>query len=107
MAKRVFQVKPESLDANGTYQISAAADFNGTTASSKLPLYFTLQAANIVIANMVAANTSLESGASTNITLRTYKMQPRKQTKMALLSISVQLVEPLSLLQLFLQIKVM
>ena len=63
-----ISVKPESLDANGTYQISAAADFNGTTASSKLPLYFTLQAANIVIANMVAANTSLESGASTNIT---------------------------------------
>lgn len=66
-----ISVKPESLDANGTYQISAAADFNGTTASSKLPLYFTLQAANIVIANMVAANTSLESGASTNITLKT------------------------------------
>jgi hypothetical protein len=66
-----ISVKPESLDANGTYQISAAADFNGTTASSKLPLYFTLQAANIVIANMVAANTSLESGASTNINLET------------------------------------
>ena len=66
-----ISVKPESLDANGTYQISAAADFNGTTASSKLPLYFTLQAANVVIANMVAANTSLESGASTNITLKT------------------------------------
>lgn len=64
-------VKPESLDTNGAYQISATADFNGISGSTKQATNFVLQAANIVLVNMVAATPALQSGASTNITLKT------------------------------------
>ena len=66
-----ISVKPENLDINGAYQISATADFNGVSGKTKQATNFVLQAANIVLVNMVAASTSLESGASTNITLKT------------------------------------
>ncbi|AYO53186.1 Ig-like domain-containing protein [Acinetobacter wuhouensis] len=63
-------VKPEDLNATGAYQITATAEFNGVTATST-PKSFALQAANIVLVGLAAANTTLNSGASTNITLKT------------------------------------
>lgn len=66
-----ISVKPEDVNANGANQITAKADFNGVSGTTKQPTYFNLQAANIDLANMVAASTALESGASTNITLKT------------------------------------
>lgn len=65
-----ISVKPEDLNATGAYQISATVNYNGKSASTQ-PSSFTLQAANIVLVGMVPAVTSLESGASTNITLKT------------------------------------
>lgn len=65
-----ISVKPESLNINGAYQISATTEYNGTSAVSQAKS-FTLQAANIVLVGMAAATTDLESGASTNITLKT------------------------------------
>lgn len=65
-----ISVKPEDLNATGAYQISATVNYNGKSASTQ-PNSFTLQAANIVLVGMVPAVTSLESGASTNIILKT------------------------------------
>lgn len=65
-----ISVKPENINTNGAYQISAIADFDGTTASTKA-LNFSLQATNISLVDMTAASTQLESGGSTNITLKT------------------------------------
>lgn len=63
-------VKPEDLNTTGAYQIVATAEFNGATATST-PKSFALQAANIVLVGLTAANTTLNSGAATNITLKT------------------------------------
>lgn len=65
-----ISVKPENLNTNGAYQISAVADFDGTEAST-LALNFSLQATNIILVDLTAASTQLESGGSTNITLKT------------------------------------
>lgn len=65
-----ISIKPQDLNATGAYQLSATTSFNGTTAATK-PYNFVLQAANIVLVGMTAATAQLESGASTNITLKT------------------------------------
>lgn len=65
-----ISIKPQDLNTTGAYQISATANYNGTSATTS-PYNFSLQAANIVLVGMVAATTNLESGASTNITLKT------------------------------------
>lgn len=65
-----ISVKPTDANATGSYQLSATADYNGNTATTTA-YNFSLQAANIILADMVATTTSLESGASTNITLKT------------------------------------
>ena len=65
-----ISVKPENLNTNGAYQISAVADFDGTEASTPA-LNFSLQATNIMLVDLTAASTQLESGGSTNITLKT------------------------------------
>ncbi|WP_335953841.1 hypothetical protein [Acinetobacter higginsii] len=65
-----ISIKPQDLNATGAYQLSATTSFNGTTTATK-PYNFVLQAANIVLVGMAAAATQLESGASTNITLKT------------------------------------
>ena len=65
-----ISVKPENINTNGAYQISAIADFDGAKASTKV-LNFSLQATNIILVDMTAASTQLESGGSTNITLKT------------------------------------
>ncbi|EOR09449.1 Ig-like domain-containing protein [Acinetobacter tandoii] len=63
-------IKPTNITDTGSYQLSATAEYDGKTATSK-PYYFTLQAANILFANLAAVNPTLESGASTNINLKT------------------------------------
>lgn len=65
-----ISVKPQDLNATGAYQLTATTSHNGITATTK-PYNFVLQAANIVLVGMTAASTQLESGASTNITLKT------------------------------------
>lgn len=65
-----ISVKPKNLNTNGAYQISAVADFDGTEASTPA-LNFSLQATNIILVDLTAASTQLESGGSTNITLKT------------------------------------
>lgn len=65
-----ISIKPIDANTTGAYQLSATVTHNQSTKTT--PSYtFQLQAANIVFVNMAAANTSLESGASTNITLKT------------------------------------
>lgn len=63
-------IKPANITDTGSYQLSATAEYDGKTATSN-PYYFTLQAANILFANLSATNAVLESGASTNINLKT------------------------------------
>ena len=53
-----ISVKPENINTNGAYQISAIADFDGTTVSTK-SLNFSLQATNISLVDMTAASTQL------------------------------------------------
>ncbi|EKU60741.1 hypothetical protein ACINWC323_0574 [Acinetobacter sp. WC-323] len=65
-----ISVKPQDLNATGAYQLSATTSYKGTTATAQ-PYNFILQAANIVLVGMTAATAELESGASTNITLKT------------------------------------
>lgn len=65
-----ISIKPVNSTDTGSYQLSATADYNGKTATTS-PYNFSLQAANITLANMTAGSTALESGASTNITLKT------------------------------------
>ena len=65
-----ISLKPENLNTNGAYQISAVADFDGAEASTPA-LNFSLQATNIILVDLTAASTQLESGGSTNITLKT------------------------------------
>lgn len=65
-----ISVKPQDLNATGAYQLSATTSYNGSSATTK-PYNFVLQAANIVLVGMTAATTQLDSGASTNITLKT------------------------------------
>ena len=63
-------IKPANITDTGSYQLSATAEYDGKTATSN-PYYFTLQAANILFVNLSATNAVLESGASTNINLKT------------------------------------
>lgn len=65
-----ISIKPQDLNATGAYQITATVSHNGLLATTK-PYNFALQASNIVLVGMMAANGSLESGTSTNITLKT------------------------------------
>ncbi|MDE2420686.1 MAG: hypothetical protein KGO49_05835 [Gammaproteobacteria bacterium] len=65
-----ISVKPTSASDTGSYQITAAATY-GTGSATTAAYNVTLQAASIAFANMAAGSTSLDSGASTNITLKT------------------------------------
>lgn len=65
-----ISVKPLNATNTGSYQLSATVDYNGVSATSA-SYNFSLQAANITFADMAATSLSLESGASTNITLKT------------------------------------
>jgi hypothetical protein len=65
-----ISVIPENNNTNGAYKISANADYDGKTVAAK-EIPFSLQSLNITLDNLSAANTMLESGGSTNITLKT------------------------------------
>ena len=65
-----ISVTPENNNTNGAYKISANADYDGKTVAAK-EVSFSLQSLNITLANLSVANTALESGGSTNITLKT------------------------------------
>ena len=65
-----ISLKPADSTDTGSYQLSATAEYDTKTATTT-PYFFTLQAANIILVNMSAVNPSLESGAATNINLKT------------------------------------
>ena len=65
-----ISVKPSSITDTGSYQLTASVDYLGKSANTN-PAYFSLQPANISLSAMKAVDSSLESGASTNITLKT------------------------------------
>lgn len=65
-----ISVKPENSTDTGSYQLTATVSHKDLTATTT-PYNYSLQAANISFENMVAANTSLDSGGSTIITLKT------------------------------------
>lgn len=65
-----ISVKPASTTDTGSYQLSASVTEQGITSTT--PAYnFSVQAANITFVDFKAANSQLDSGASTLITLKT------------------------------------
>lgn len=77
-----ISVTPENNNTNGAYKISANADYNGKTVAAK-EAPFSLQSLNITLANLSVANTALESGGSTNITLKTKNQSGANQNNVA------------------------
>lgn len=65
-----ISVKPTNSTSSGAFQISATISFDGETASVSAT-NFSLQAANVQLSNVQAGKTALNSGESTNITLKT------------------------------------
>lgn len=65
-----ISVKPENSTDTGSYQLTATVSHKDLTATTA-PYNYSLQAANISFENMIAANTSLDSGGSTIVTLKT------------------------------------
>lgn len=66
----IISVKPIDSTDTGTYQLSATVEHNGITVETK-PYNFSLQATNIVLNNLLLETDKLDSGSSTNITLKT------------------------------------
>ena len=64
---RIF-LKPNSPEVSGAYTISAAASFNGNTATNELT--FSVQATNVVINLLKAAESDLPSGGQTVVSLK-------------------------------------
>lgn len=62
-------VKPTNNTETGAYQLIATANYNGKTATSA-GYSFALQATNITLANLTASSMNLESGGTTNLTLK-------------------------------------
>lgn len=63
-------LSPKSINETGSFSLSATAKYNGESATA--PNYFySLQATNIDIRDLRAAENKLESGASTILTLKT------------------------------------
>ena len=77
-----ISVTPENNNTNGAYKISANADYNGKTVAAK-EASFSLQSLNITLANLSVANIALESGGSTNITLKTKNQSGANQNNVA------------------------
>lgn len=93
-----ISVTPESNNTNGAYKISANADYNGKTVAAK-EAPFSLQSLNITLANLSVANTELESGGSTNITLKTRNQSGANQNNVAVnFSASCGTFEPASVI---------
>lgn len=65
-----ISIKPLDSTDTGSYQLTATTEFEGDTATT--PSYnFSLQSLNIVLTNVEISSTSIESGKSANITLKT------------------------------------
>lgn len=77
-----ISVTPENSNTNGAYKISANADYDGKTVAAK-EIPFSLQSLYITLENLSAANTALESGGSTNITLKTKNQSGANQNNVA------------------------
>ncbi len=65
-----ISIAPESTELNGAYKLSAVAEYDGTSATSKDTL-FSLQALQVVLSSLNIAEPVLASGASTNVSLKT------------------------------------
>ena len=65
-----ISVKPADGTDTGSYQLRATTSYNDMTATTA-GYNFTLQSIKVVLSNLVLANRNLQSGASTNITLKT------------------------------------
>lgn len=73
---------PENTSTTGAYKISANVDYNGKAAMAK-DHAFSLQSLNVILANILAADTLLEAGGSTNITLKTQTQNGVNQNNVA------------------------
>ena len=65
-----ISVKPADGTDTGSYQLRATTSYNDMTATTA-GYNFTLQSIKVVLSNLVLSNRNLQSGASTNITLKT------------------------------------
>lgn len=73
---------PKNTSTTGAYKISANVDYNGKSATAK-DQAFSLQPLNVTLKNIAAANTNLEAGGSTNITLKTQTQNGANQNNVA------------------------
>ncbi|ERL56778.1 Ig-like domain-containing protein [Psychrobacter aquaticus] len=65
-----ISVKPSDNTTTGSYQLSATVNYEGQTKTT--PGYaFSLQSINVVLTDIALSSSSLNSGGSTNITLKT------------------------------------
>ena len=70
MGEASISLKPTNSTDTGSYQLTATTNVNDTTATT--PAYnFSIQSTNVVLSDVALSTTNLDSGASTNITLRT------------------------------------
>ena len=65
-----ISIKPTNAADTGSYQLSASVEHNGTSATTA-SYNFSLQASKITLVDVKVGETTLNSGASTNITLKT------------------------------------
>lgn len=65
-----ISIKPTNAADTGSYQLSASVEHNGTSATTA-SYNFSLQASKITLVDVKVGETTLNSGASTNITLNT------------------------------------
>ena len=63
-------VKPADNSNTGSYQLSATVNYEGQTETT-LGYAFTLQSINVILNDIALSSSSLNSGGSTNITLKT------------------------------------
>ncbi len=70
MGEANISVKPTDSTDTSSYQLTATTSVNNITATT--PAYnFTLQSINVVLTDIALSSSNLESGGSTNITLKT------------------------------------
>ena len=65
-----ISIKPTNAADTGSYQLSASVEHNGTSATTA-SYNFSIQASKITLVDVKVGETTLNSGASTNITLNT------------------------------------
>ena len=65
-----ISVSPVDSTTTGSYQLTATASYNDETATTS-GYNFSLQSVNVELTNLALSSTSIQSGASTNLTLKT------------------------------------